>query len=266
MSEDTQLAVADAAAPVDAGSPLPSETVDAGASAAAAPVEATTEPSTNDSILAGPAADSAADAADKASAEAAEAVNADAETKPAEETTEAPLPSYEALTLPENVVISDQERFDERVSAFDGKLGELERKFGIDHDAAQAFRNEATALAIQEITRVMQQSQEAIAAAQAEPQKQLAERKQAWRSEFEDSDMAGNRRQTTLDHAESAIREYAGDEKALRAALQETGMANNPAMIRLLSNIGEALVEGRMIAANRPANTPKTKATKFYGT
>lgn len=264
MSEDTQLAVADAVAP-EGGSPLPSESVDAGASAAAAQEVTATEAPANDSILAGPAADAAAET-DKASAEAAEAVNADAEKiADTQETTEAPLPSYDGLTLPDGVVVADPERFNERVSAFDGKLGELERKFGIDHEAAQAFRNEATALAIQEITRVMQQSQEAIAAAQAEPQKQLAERKQAWRSEFEESDLAGNRRQTTLDHAESAIREYAGDEKALRAALQETGMANNPAMIRLLSNIGEALVEGRMIAAKGPANTPKTKATKFYG-
>lgn len=260
MSEDTKLAVADAAAPDAGGSPLPSESVDAGASAAAAPVEAVTTEPANDSILAGPAAEAVAD---RASADAAEAVNADAEK--IAETTEVPLPAYEALALPDGVVVADPERFNERVSTFDGKLGELERKFGIDHEAAEAFRNEATGLAIQEITRVMQQAQEAIAAAQAEPQKQLAERKQAWRSAFEESDLAGNRRQTTLDHAESAIREYAGDEKALRAALQETGMANNPAMIRLLSNIGEALVEGRMIAAARPANTPKTKATKFYG-
>lgn len=266
MSEDTPLAVADAAAPDAGGSPLPVESVDAGASAAAAPVEATPAADAapvNDSILAAPEPDKAIEAADK-SAELAEQVNTDAETKEPDQ--DAPLPSYEALALPDGVVIADQERFDERMSNFDGKLGELERKYSIDHEAAQAFRNEATGLAIQEITRVMQQAQERIAAAEAAPAQQFADRKQAWRTEFEDSDMAGNRRQTTLDRAESAIREYAGDEKAFRAALQETGMANHPAMIRLLSSVGEALVEGRMIAARGPASTPKTKAVKFYGT
>lgn len=257
MSEVTPAApVAETAAPVAAAVETPVAAVET-----APVVESVVEAKPADSILAPPAAD----AAPVAVVEAKEAAPVDPSAAVAEAVAEAPLPTYEELALPDGVTISDPERFGERLSTFDNKIGDLERKYGIDHEAAQAFRDEAAGLAIQEITRVMQQSQEAIAAAQAEPQRQLDERKQTWRTAFEDSDLAGNRRQTTLDHAEAAIREYAGDEKELRAALQETGMANNPAMIRLLSSVGAALVEGRMVAASRPAAAPKTKATKFYG-
>lgn len=183
---------------------------------------------------------------------------------------EAVAPSYEAVELPDGIVVTDAERFNERVSAFDGKLSELEKKFNIDHEVAAAFRSEVMALAMSELAHIKTQAEQQIKAAQEQAEtaydRHIASRKQEWRDAFENSDLSGNRRQTTLDRAESAIREFAGDEAAFRAALQETGMANHPAMIRLLSNVAAAVEEGKMVPARTPASAPKSKTVKMYGT
>lgn len=200
-------------------------------------------------------------------AEEAKADPKDAEPKDSNEA-EQPI-SYEAIDLPEGIEVANPERFQENISAFDTKFADLEKKFGIDHEEASAFRKEALNLAFSEIQRVAQQAQEAagnaIEAAKAAAAQERIDKIASWRQAFEDSDLSGNRRQTTLDSAESVIREFAGDEKALRAALQETGMANHPAMIRLLSNVGSVMQEGRLVAAQMPSPTPKSKAGKLYG-
>lgn len=215
--------------------------------------------------------------AESASAEAkpeGEGIAESGETPPEEiaekaETADQPI-SYDQVELPDGLEVTNQDRFNKQISAFDTKFADLEKKFGIDHEEAAAFRKEAMGLALTELQRIAQQAQEtaagAIEAAKAEAEQQRIDRVASWKQQFEESELSGNRRQTTLNRAESTIREFSGNEKEFRQALQETGMANHPAMIRLLANVGSVMQEGRLVAAQMPSPTPKSKAGKLYGT
>ena len=185
------------------------------------------------------------------------------------ETVNAPLPSYDAFQVPETIAVTDPERFAERIGAFDSKLGALESKFGVDHEVASAFRAEALSIAMEEFQRIAVKSQELAANAQAAAEQAITQRQTErvaeWRDQFEKSDLAGNRRETTLARAEGVIKRFAGDEAALRSVLKETGAANNPAVIRLLANIGEAMQEGRSVPAMKATAAPASRAQKLYG-
>ncbi len=98
--------------------------------------------------------------------------------------------------------------------------------------------------------------------------KPAARRKlQAWKSNFETEFPDATKRSGVLNQAEAIIREYSSDrghEAAIRQALVETGMANHPAMIRLLSNVAAAMDEGKPVPAQAPTPVASSKAGKLY--
>lgn len=252
--------------PPEVAEAIETPVVETPAADAAKPVETKTDESAAADLLAAEAKQDGEPDAAKAASDAGQADAGKAQPEAAKE-----VVAYNPVELPDGLEVVNPERFNERVSVFDAKLSDLEKKFNVDHDTATAFRSEVMSMALTELAQIKSQSEAAIKAANEQAatayQRHLETQKQEWKAAFEDAkDLAGNRRDTTLNRAESAIRQYAGDEKALRQALQETGMANNPAMIRLLSNIGAALEEGSMVPAKTPASSPKTKAVKMYGT
>ena len=252
----TETTVTPAAAPEVVASPVstPVETP----AAAPAPTAEPAPPAPVESLLGGP---------EKAGEPPAAGTDLAATEQAAEPL---PPPIYEPYQLPETLTVTDPTRYAERVSAFDTKIAMLEQKYGVDHDAAAAFRQEVLSMGMEEITRAVSQSQQASITARQDTEKlfatKQAEQRQQWRDAFEASDLAGPRRQQTLDRAEQAIREYAGpDEASFRQALQDTGLANHPAMIRLLSNAAAATSEGSPVPALKASPAPASKAAKLYG-
>lgn len=199
--------------------------------------------------------------------------------KPAEAPKE-PIVYGDPPALPEGLSITKPEAFAEKVKTFDGKLGDLEAKFGVSHEAAQAFRQEVLTLAFNEIADITRRSAESVTSAAAEARRQIAAERatqtQTWRQEFEDDPtLSGNHRETTLFRANAVIDEYAADRtlppaqrkaqtESLKAALKESGLQNHPAMVRLLRNVGNDLVEGKPVPALKAAAPPQSKAQKLY--
>ncbi len=192
-----------------------------------------------------------------------------------------PKPAYgDAPALPEGIAIAKPEEFAKRLSTFDAKLGDLETKFGVSHEAAAAFRQEVLQMAFDEIAQITRRGADAVTSAAAEARRQLdverATQRQQWRQEFDnDPTLAGNNRDTTLWRANAVIDEYAADRtlppaqrkaqtEAFKAALRESGLQNHPAMVRLLRNVGNDLVEGNPVPALKAPPPPRTKAEKLY--
>ena len=224
------------------------------AAAPAPPQAAKPEPATGDLLSAEPAPD-AEPAGDKP-AETAPAPDSDA------------LPSYGEFRLPEGVTVTDPAVYAERIGAFDRQLATLEKTFGLDHEAAAAFRQEAIGMATQEILRVKAAADAAIQASKVDPEQvfasRLSEKTAQWRQEFEDSEFGGQRKDQSLARAKSVIKEFSGNAASFYIALKETGMANHPAMIRLLNNVAASLVEGKPVPAPMAPPKPASRAAKLY--
>lgn len=252
---DTAAAAPVAAPVVETPAPAPAAEVPAAIETpAAAPA------STDGMLLGGPEADQ----------QAAPAVEptAGAEAQP-----EAPanLPTYDAYAIPEALTVTNPERFAERMSAFDAKVATIEQKYGIDHEAAAAFRQEVLSMGMEEIANALNGAAQASEQAKADAKKEFADQRteklQSWKNSFETEFPDRDKRTGALTAAESVIREFAGgkaSEAAFRQALVETGMANHPAMIRLLSNVAASMEEGKPIPAQAPGGTPSTKAGRMY--
>lgn len=98
---------------------------------------------------------------------------------------------------------------------------------------------------------------------------QFEAKKTEWKNAFEnDPEIGGNRRDTTLSSANEFIRTHGGDAKQqseFRALLEESGLGNHPAMIRVLAKAMSNMAEGRPLPATRPASQPVSKVEKRYG-
>ena len=135
-------------------------------------------------------------------------------------------------------------------------------------------------MAFDEIAQITRRSADAVTSAAAEARRQLdaerATQRQTWRQAFEDDpSLAGNHRDTTLFRANAVIDEYAADRtlppaqrqaqtEAFKTALRESGLQNHPAMVRLLRNVGNDLVEGKPVPALKAPPPPTSKAQKLY--
>jgi len=186
----------------------------------------------------------------------------------------------DAPALPEGITVREPEVFAQRIGAFDARLGDLETKFGVSHEAAAAFRQEVLQMAFNEIAAITRRAADSATSAAAEARRQLdaerATQSQKWRQEFEDDpSLAGNHRDTTLWRANAVIDEYAADRtlppaerkaqtESFKKALRESGLQNHPAMVRLLRNVGNDLVEGKPVPALKAPPPPRTKAERLY--
>lgn len=170
----------------------------------------------------------------------------------------APLPTYEAFTLPDGAVIDN-----EVLGEFTKDLGELQNLTKADQAEMQKFGQKLvdrhTAAIDETVKRLTDHYTET-----------WEKQKTDWKDAFEkDPDIGGNRRDTTLKSALSVIGTYGGttdQQKELRTLLNDTGIGNNPAVIRLLAKVGEQLVEGKPLPASAPVKGSQSKVAKRYGT
>ena len=183
-----------------------------------------------------------------------------AETEPKKEGQSdepAPPPSYESFTIPEGLSLDEA-----RTKEFTDILADLEIKSKADHALFQEFGQKAVDFHVAE----MQKTVEALTKANLESWENT---KNEWKDTFmKDPELGGNRWQTTVDSAKSFIRTHGGTEAQqaeFRDLMNMSGVGNHPAMIRLLANAGLAMKEGRPLAAQAPASTPKSKVATMYG-
>lgn len=169
----------------------------------------------------------------------------------------APLPTYEAFTLPEGITHDD------------GKLGEFTKELAAfelltkaDHAKMQEFGQTLVNRHVAE--------QQALALKITEHY-QNAWQKQGddWKDAFEkDPEIGLNRRDTTLNAAQEFIRTHGGTEdqqNEFRQLMDTTKIGNHPALIRLLARANTALSEGKPLAAPKPPLTTTSKVERRYG-
>lgn len=169
----------------------------------------------------------------------------------------APLPTYDAFTLPEGVALDS-----DRIGNFTKLLGEYETG-AKDHAATQALGQQLVDFHVSEIQQATQRVGEYYQAA-------WDKQKVDWKDDFmKDPDIGGNRFQTTLDNANRFIRTHVGSEDeqvAFRKLLEDSGLGSHKVMIKALARAGSAMKEGVPLAAPAPAQGPKSKVNAMYGT
>ena len=248
MSETVSIPVA---APVEAA-PVVAPAAAPTATASEAPVEAAPAP-----------ASEATAASILGDALTPKAVEAPVEAAPAETIAEgqsadpAPPPSYESFQLPEGAKVDA-----ERLADFTGLLGSFETQTKAEHAEVQKFGQQLMDRHVAEVTRAVETFRDASLAA-------WDAQKTAWRDQFiSDPEIGGNRQQTTVNSAIEFVRTHGGtdaQQAEFRQLMNETGLGNHPAMIRLLANAGVSMSEGRPLAASSPSPAKPTKLQAMYG-
>lgn len=182
----------------------------------------------------------------------------DTEEKPADDkqSEEAPLPTYEAFAVPDGVSLDT-----ERLGKFAALLGEFEGSKP-DHEAFQKFGQSLVDQHVAEVQHTVKRLQESYSQA-------WEKQKNDWKDAFEkDPELGGNRRDTTLSSALQFIRTHGGTEAQqgeFRKLMDETGIGNHPAMIRLLSAAGSVMSEGGPVPASKPMSEMRSKIQTRYG-
>lgn len=160
--------------------------------------------------------------------------------KPEEVKAEAPAPVvYEAFTAPEGVKLDEA-----KVKEFTELVGPLQLK----QEGAQALLD----LYGKSVKDVSNQIGESMRQEQRQVWNDL---NNGWKDELRsDTDLGGNRLNTTLASAKAVIEEYLSPEqgKRLLAHADLNGMSNFPEFIRLLHNVSNALnvFEDKIVPAN----------------
>lgn len=177
---------------------------------------------------------------------------------------QAPLPTYETFTLPEDVKLDE-----ERLGAFNGVLGEFEQKLTTNPAEAHAAMQEMGQRLVDMYVAEVKDMQTRTAALQMDTWKRTRE---SWVSDFRsDPDIGGNRQDTTLARIGAVLELYGqrvgtNQEKAVRDAFALTGSGDHPEVLRFLNWISGFTVEKpRLVAATTP--TPPaagTRADRLY--
>lgn len=169
----------------------------------------------------------------------------------------APPPTYDPFTLPEGLSLEE-----DRVKEFTGILSEFEQKTKADHAEVQQFGQKAVDFHVAEVQKAVQSITQHM-------QDGWEKTKNDWKESFmSDPELGGNRWQTTVDSAMNFIRTHGGnaDQQAeFRKLMNDSGIGNHPAMIRLLANAGIKMSEGKPLAATAPISPPKSKTATMYG-
>lgn len=141
----------------------------------------------------------------------------------------APLPTYEAFTVPEGFTLEEG-----ALVEFNKELAEFENTAKVDHTAMQAFGQ-----------KLVERYTAQIKLIQENADKQFNTIVEGWKSEFEkDTELGGNRRETTLDTIRQAVEAHAGTPEQLaefRTFVNTTKTGENPAFIRLVHNFDKSL-------------------------
>lgn len=169
----------------------------------------------------------------------------------------APLPTYDAFTLPDGVTVDEG-----RLKEFTSLLGDLESTGKADHAAVQQFGQKAVDFHVAELTKAQENLTKFY-------QTSWEKQKTDWKDQFlADPEIGGNRFQTSIDSALNFIRSHGGSEAQqteFRALMESSGIGNHPAMIRLLAKAGMAMSEGKPLAASTPPPQAKSRTQTMYG-
>lgn len=179
----------------------------------------------------------------------------------------APLPTYEAFTLPEGVSLDN-----EKLAAFTKDLGEFQLESKADQAAIQKFGQKL-------IDRYVAETQETMTRLNEHLVNNWEKQKSEWKETFlKDPELGGNRTDTTIKAIVNAIETHGGsaEQKAeFRKLMNDTGLGNHPAQIRTLNNlVGEinrlkAKYESegsvKMLPGQKPEGQAKSKIEKRYG-
>lgn len=172
------------------------------------------------------------------------------------EPVEAPLPTYEAFTVPEGI------QLDEKLM---GDFGQDLAKFEASKPTHEDFQKFGQNL----LNRHVDLVKETVTRLNDAYAKQWEKQTNEWRDNFfADPEIGGNRQDTTLSAARDFIRRYAGNEtqqQELRDLMSKTGVGNHPALIRLMANANKGLAEPRPLAPPNPTKTHKSAKELFYG-
>lgn len=175
------------------------------------------------------------------------------EEKPAEESKEVELPTYEPFTLPEGVTL-DAEKMGEYTTA----LAEFEATTKASHEEVQKLGQQFLDRHIAELQRYTETLTHA-----------WNKQKNDWKESFLKDPEFTNRTNTVVNAAIDAIGVYAGNSEQqgeFRKLMEDTGVGNHPAMIRMLSNMMLARPEPKPLAAPQIASGQKaSKMSKMYG-
>lgn len=192
---------------------------------------------------------------------AEEAKKPDAEPKKeeaAQSVEPAPLPTYDPFKLPEDLGITYEEA---GLGEFTKELAEFQVKTKADQKEMQAFGQKLIDRHVSELRTTVNRLNDFY---MNEFEKQKAE----WRDAFEkDPELGGNRRDTTISSALEFIRTHGGtpeQQKEFRTLMDQTGVGNHPAMIRILAQAARAMSEGKPLPAAKPVQT-QSKVAKRYG-
>lgn len=265
----TAATIPNPAAPAAAASvsPVTQETPPAVPLSAAPPVEPPSNPeappsaavaSSEPSLLGAepPKTEKAADPEKAPDAKAAEAAKADGTEQKKEEGSQsgepAPLPTFEAFTLPEGF-----QKDDGRLGEFTKELAEFELTAKADHAQVQALGQKFLNQHVAEMQRMHDFYRTAF-------DKQVSD----WKDSFQkDPEIGGNRAETSVKAAREFIHTHGGTEAQqaeFRQLMNTTGVGNHPSLIRILAKANAVLGEGKPLAASKPVPAPQGKAQRRY--
>jgi len=169
----------------------------------------------------------------------------------------APLPTYEPFTLPDDIQLDEN-----TLGEFTQTLAEFETLTKADHAEVQKFGQELVTRHIAEVQNAVQRLNESYAAT-------WEKQKNDWKESFvNDPEIGGNRQETTISSALEFIRTHGGTDAHqadFRKLMDETGIGNHPAMIRILANAMEAKREGKPLPASQPIPSQRSKVNTRYG-
>lgn len=169
----------------------------------------------------------------------------------------APLPTYEPWTLPEGIKLDDTQ-----AGEFNKLLGEFQASTKAETAAVQKFGQELVSRHVAEVKESIERTHKTYQSAWL---KQAEDWKQAFIS---DPEIGGNRQETTVAAANEFIVTHGGtpqQQSEFRALMQQTGLGNHPAMIRMLANAKNSpeFTEGKPLAG-APVVAKQSKSQKFY--
>lgn len=177
-------------------------------------------------------------------------------TEPKPETPAEPVkPTYEAFKLPDGIQVQE-----DKLSEFTNDLADFELG-AKDHASTQEFGQKLLDKHIVLVTDAVKNAIEMNKSAD------LAKHNE-WREQTKkDPIIGGNRLETTKSDALKFIRTHGGTAAQQQEFIQlmnETGVGNHPAMIRMLAQAGKNMSEPRPLAATKPASKPENPIDKRY--
>lgn len=171
----------------------------------------------------------------------------------------ATLPTYDEFQAPEGFTLDEA-----LIGDFSKTLGEFERTTNADHAEVQKFGQSLIDRHVAEVKTSIDRYTTSLMDA-------FEQQKSDWRQSFEnDPEIGGNRKDTTVNAALEFIRTHGGNEeqrKEIHQIMDQTGIGNHPAMIRLLAQAARSssFMEGKPLPATMPVPTVKNKIEKRYG-